>query len=121
MKIIDLEMARAIRGLANQVDEVALRRELKQIAEIDNQFIERRERERLMVRKTISYLPTNCRILLFLKFWEGQSLSEISRTIAIDFEDVRRLFLVSLAYLERELGPYMTNDEFFIEGNFAKA
>lgn len=111
-KCVDVEGG--VLGIARQVNEAELRRELKQIAEIPPEKISRRERERLLVRRAISYLPSNCRIILFLKFWERETFSEIADVVGFSVESVRVSYLVSLRYLERELSPYVLEPKFFM-------
>lgn len=106
---------------SSQVDEESLRRDLRNVAAVQNGEISRRERERLFVRIAISYLPSNCRLILFLKFWEGEALSEISETLGYSVESVRVSYLSALAYLEHELRPYILESKFFLKEESAIA
>jgi RNA polymerase sigma factor (sigma-70 family) len=106
---------------AMQVDEESLRRDMKKIAAISNERISRRERERLFVRTAILHLPSNCRLILFLKFWEGETLREIAETVGFSVESVRASYLLALAYLEHDLRPYVLESEFFLRGEPAIA
>ncbi len=107
--------------IARQVNEFELRRELNRIAEIPIAKISRRERERLIVRKAISHLPSNCRMILFLKFWEGETFSEIAAAIGFSVESVRVSYVLALGYLERELSPYILEAKYFMRQDISTA
>lgn len=117
MKVIDLELRRNIMRLSSQVDEKALGRELEAVAAIPQGEISRRERERLLVRKAVMRLPQNARVILFLKFWEGDTLEEIAGLLALPLEQARIEYVSALSYLEKVLKPYVLEPSFFMRGN----
>lgn len=119
MNIIDMELRRGLMKLSSTVDESALSRDLQAVAAIQNEQISRRERERLFVRKAISYLPQNLRLIVFLKFWEGEDIEEIAKTMNLPIGQVRGEYLVALSYLEKALKPFILEANFFTKGNAA--
>jgi DNA-directed RNA polymerase specialized sigma24 family protein len=114
LNIIDMGMAGHLVRLGKQVDQGRMRETLKSVAAIQSSEISRRERERLLVRKAISFLPSNCRLVLYLKYWESLTLDEIAFTTGLLLWEVRQLYVASLGYLERELRPYLTEVDFFL-------
>lgn len=100
--------------LSSKVDEVALTRELIEVASIPNEEISRRERERLFVRKAVARLPQLARILIFLKFWEGETLEQIAQTLNWSVEQTRSEYVVALMYLEKVLKPHLLESDFFL-------
>lgn len=107
-------MKNPVLSIEKQIDCKALRRELKIVASINNNHISREEREKLIVRKAVSHLPTVSRIVIFLRFWENQSLSEIAEVVALSTQEVREIYLTSIKYLEKELSPYFLKNDFFM-------
>ncbi len=105
--------------LSSMVDEQSLARDLEAVAAIPNEQISRRERERLFVRKAVSRLPQNPRLIVFLKFWEGEALEEIARTLNLSMEQTRAEYVIALSYLEKVLKPYVLEPSFFTKGNNA--
>jgi DNA-directed RNA polymerase specialized sigma24 family protein len=101
------------------VNEEELDESLKVIAAIQNNDISRSERERLLVRTAVSYLPNCCRIVVYLKFWEGQTLDEIAHDLDIPLGEVRSSYLIALTYLEEVLSPYVLNRDLFMKGHMA--
>ncbi len=99
--------------LVSVVNEAALKRDLEAVAEIPIEQISRRERERLMVRKAVSYLPQDMRLIVFMKFWEGEMMEEIAKTLDLSLEHTRTKYLTALSYLERVLKPYILETSFF--------
>ena len=89
LKVIDLGMRRELIRLSSMVDEQSLTQDLEAVAAIPNEQISRRERERLFVRKAVSRLPQNPRLIVFLKFWEGEALEEIAQTLNLSLEQAR--------------------------------
>lgn len=100
-------------GLASQfareVDHVGLRKKLVTISAIGEACISTKKKERMFVQTAVSYLPAQARIALYLKFWEDQSSHEIARVLGLTLKLVHALVCLSLAYLERELKPYVMN------------
>ena len=101
--------------LSSLVDEVALIRDLEAVAEIPQNKITRRERERLLVRKAVARLPQNPRLIVFLKFWEGEAMEEIAQTLNISVDEVRVEYITALYYLEKVLKPYVLESSFFMK------
>lgn len=112
-----MELRRGLIKLSSVVDESALSRNLQEVAAIPNEKISRRERERLFVRKAVSYLPQNLRLIVFLKFWEGEDIEEIAKMLNLSVGQVRGEYLVALSYLEKALKPYILEADFFTKGN----
>lgn len=100
--------------LEKLVDIESLRRELKKVAAIERNQISRRERERLLVRTALSFLPENQRLIVYLRYWENQTLEEIAEMLDLPRQATITVYLLALAYLERELRPYVLNPEFFL-------
>ena len=100
-------------GLASQfakeVDYVGLRKKLVTISVICGTCVSAKKKERMFVQTAVSYLPTQARLALYLKFWEEQSSHEIARVLGLTLKLVHALVCLSLAYLERELKPYVMN------------
>ena len=119
LKVIDLEVRRELMRLASIMDEQALTRDLEAVAAIPNEQILKRERERLFVRKAVSRLPQNLRLIVFLKFWEGEALEEIAQTLDQSKEKTRAEYILALSYLEKVLKPYVLEPNFFTKGNDA--
>lgn len=119
MKIIDLECARTFFRIVRETNEDKLKQDLEQVAALPKNAITRRERERLFVRRAISHLPQNTRMIVFLKFWEGETIGEISHTLKLPFEQVRCEYIAALSYLERMLKPYILDSSFFMGGTTA--
>lgn len=115
--IVNLELRRGLKRLTSLVDEEALSKELQAVAAIPNECISRRERERLLVRKALVLLPQNTRLIVFLKFWERESLEEIARTLRLTVEQARMEYIIALSYLEKVLRPYVLRPEFFMKEN----
>lgn len=103
--------------LANLVNEEALNRDLAEVAAIPQEQISRRERERLLVRRAVARLPQNSRLIVFLKFWEGEMLEDIAKTLKLSVEQTRIEYIVALSYLEKVLKPYVLEPSFFMKGN----
>ncbi len=103
--------------LSSQVNEEALTRELAEIAAIPQEKISRRERERLLVRKAVARLPENPRLIVFLKFWEGETMDEIAKTLSLPLEEARIEYVTALSYLEKVLKPFVLEPSFFMRGN----
>jgi DNA-directed RNA polymerase specialized sigma24 family protein len=110
-------------GLANhfakEVDHVGLRKKLMAISAIGEDLMPAKKRERMFVRTAVSYLPAQARTVLYLKFWEEQSLHEIGQVLGLTLKLVHALVCLALAYLERELRPYVVNSKIVI-GAYAK-
>lgn len=119
MNVIDMELRRGLMKLSSTVDESALSRDLQAVASIPNEQISRRERERLFVRKAIAHMPQNLRLIVFLKFWEGEDIEEIAKTMNLPTGQVRGEYLVALSYLEKVLKPFILEASFFTKGNVA--
>ncbi len=119
LNIIDMELRRGLIKLSSMVNESSLARDLQAVGSIPNEQISRRERERLFVRKAISYLPLNLRLIVFLKFWEGEDIEEIAKTMNLPIGQVRCEYLVALSYLEKALKPYILEANFFTKGKAA--
>lgn len=117
MTVIDLELRRGLMRLSSAVNEAALKRDLEAVAAISVDRISRRERERLLVRKAVSHLPQSMRLIVFLKFWEGEMLEEIAKTMALPLERARAEYITALSYLERVLKPYVLEPSFFTKGD----
>lgn len=117
MTVIDLDLRRKLIQLSSIVNETALRHDLEAVAAIPNEQISRRERERLFVRKAIFHLPQNMRLIVFLKFWEGEMLEEIAHTMGLPLERARTEYVTALSYLEKVLRPYVLDPVFFMKGN----
>lgn len=103
--------------LSSLVNEEALSRDLAEVAAIPQEQISRRERERLLVRKAVSRLPQNPRLIVFLKFWEGETMEEIAQTLNMPLEQTRIEYVIALSYLEKVLKPYVLEPGFFMRGN----
>lgn len=99
------------------VDEEALTRDLEAVAAIPQEQITRRERERLLVRKAVTRLPQNTRLIVFLKFWEEETMEEIAQTLNMPPEKARVEYVTALSYLEKVLKPYVLEPSFFMRGN----
>src|SRR5258708_4215143 len=108
------EVAAFLKKFWKLVDEEDLTRELNAVAESQEHAMSRAERERLLVRKAVSYLPDCCRVVVYLKFWEGQTLDEIAHDTGLSLREVRRSYLIALTYLEEVLRPYVLNSDFFM-------
>lgn len=121
MKVVNMEIGKGLLSLAKEVNKENLRRELESVANIPNCEISRRERERLFVRKAIAFLPQNPRLILYLSFWENEKIWEIAETLDLSIGQVRKDYLIGLAYLERELSPYILSNRFFLKENRASA
>lgn len=119
MKVIDFEAAGSLLRLTKQVDVQRLRKELEEVAEIKNEKITRRERERLLVRKAVSFLPQESRLTLYLKFWEGETLEDIAEILRVSVSTVQINYLAGLSFLERELKPYILESKFFLRADAA--
>lgn len=120
MTVIDLELRRKLAQLSSVVNEAALKRDLDAVAAIPVDRISRRERERLLVRKAVFHLPQSMRLVMFLKFWEGEMLEEIAKNLDLPLERVQAEYGIALSYLERMLKPYILNPSFFVKAD-AKA
>lgn len=103
--------------LSSVVDEKALIQELETVVAIPKEKITRRERERLLVRTAIVRLPQNARLIVFLKFWEGETMEEIAKMLSITAEEARVEYIVALSYLEQVLKPYVLEPNFFMRVN----
>ncbi len=114
MTVISFEEAGDFLRMARETDLQKLRSELEHVSAIQNEKISRKERECLFVRKAVSFLPDNYRLIFYLKFWEDSSLEEIADTLSISIGVVRTNYLVGLKFLERELSPYMLESKFFL-------
>ena len=112
-----MEIAGGVLKLAREVNETAMRRDLDTIASMPNGAISRRERERLLVRKAVAHLPQDSRLIVFMKFWEGETIGEIAEMMNLTFDSVRVTLLIALAYLEKQLAPYVLDPDFFTKGD----
>ncbi|MBX3034581.1 MAG: hypothetical protein KF865_11710 [Bdellovibrionaceae bacterium] len=117
MILIDLELRRGLMRLSSVVNETALNRDLDAVAAIPAEQISRRERERLLVRKAISHLPQNMRLIVFLKFWEGEMLEEIAASLGLSLDRARSEYVTALSYLEKVLKPYVLEPSFFTKAD----
>lgn len=101
--------------LSSLVNEEALTRDLEIIAAIPQERITRRERERLLVRVAVARLPQNPRLIVFLKFWEGEEMEEIAKILNLPLEHARSEYITALSYLEKMLKPYVLESSFFMK------
>lgn len=90
-----------------RIDHPDLRNKLMKVSAIDVSKISKKRRNELFVHTALSYLPAKARTILYLRFWKGHSLFEISRILNLPNEFVHKLFNLSLIFLERELRSYV--------------